>query len=82
MDLPAFLFVLSPCATFGISDKHPSGNDGRVYQAPPHDPTVIAPPVSLPSIQAIGDSWNYTAGVAPGAWVTLKGNAMSNGTPR
>jgi hypothetical protein len=35
-DLLVFLVVLSPCATFGISDKHPSGNDRKVSEAPPH----------------------------------------------
>src|SRR5262249_26166020 len=34
------------------------------------------------SIQAIVDSWDYTAGVAPGAWVTITGTALASGAPQ
>jgi len=37
--------------------------------------TVMRPPV----IQAVTDSWNYAAGVAPGAWVTIVGTALAAG---
>ena len=30
-----------------------------------------------PVIQAIADSWNYTAGIAPGLWVTIVGTNMA-----
>jgi uncharacterized protein (TIGR03437 family) len=40
--------------------------------------TVVQPPV----IQAITDSWNYAAGVAPGAWVTIVGTALAAGPPQ
>ncbi len=36
----------------------------------------------LPTIQAIYDSWNYTSGIAPGAWVTITGTALAAGPPQ
>ena len=30
-----------------------------------------------PAIQAIVDSWGYTAGIAPGLWVTLGGTNLA-----
>jgi uncharacterized protein (TIGR03437 family) len=35
-----------------------------------------------PTIQAIYDSWNYTSGVAPGAWLTIAGTALTTGAPQ
>jgi len=35
-----------------------------------------------PAIQAIVDSWDYTAGVAPGAWVTITGANLASGVPQ
>ena len=34
---------------------------------------------SLPTIQAIVDTWNYTSGLAPGAWVAIGGMGLANG---
>jgi uncharacterized protein (TIGR03437 family) len=42
--------------------------------------TTQAPPG--PSVQAIVDSWDYTAGVAPGAWVTISGTNLTSGAPQ
>jgi len=39
---------------------------------------TIPPPV----IKGIYDSWNYTLGVAPGAWVTISGTALAAGAPQ
>jgi uncharacterized protein (TIGR03437 family) len=39
---------------------------------------TIPPPV----IMGIYDSWNYTSGVAPGAWVTIFGTALAAGAPQ
>jgi uncharacterized protein (TIGR03437 family) len=36
----------------------------------------------LSTIQAIVDSWDYTAGVAPGAWVTITGANLATGVPQ
>jgi uncharacterized protein (TIGR03437 family) len=36
----------------------------------------------LPTIQAIVDSWDYTPGIAPGAWVTITGTALTTGAPQ
>ena len=44
--------------------------------------TQAALPPVTPLIQAIVDSWDYTAGVAPGAWVTITGTALSSGAPQ
>ncbi|HWB82952.1 MAG TPA: BACON domain-containing carbohydrate-binding protein [Bryobacteraceae bacterium] len=46
------------------------------------DPTAIVPAVQLPAIQAIADSWDYTAGLAPGAWVTIAGTNLVSGPPQ
>jgi hypothetical protein len=39
---------------------------------------LVTPPV--PVIQQITDSWNYTNGVAPGAWVTIWGTGLAVGS--
>jgi uncharacterized protein (TIGR03437 family) len=44
--------------------------------------TQTAPSGARPVVKSIYDAWNYTAGIAPGAWVTLTGTAMAAGPPR
>jgi uncharacterized protein (TIGR03437 family) len=41
---------------------------------------LVTPPV--PSVQRVTDSWNYTSGVAPGAWVTIWGTGLAVGAPQ
>jgi uncharacterized protein (TIGR03437 family) len=41
---------------------------------------LVTPPV--PAIQQVTDSWNYTSGVAPGAWVTIWGTGLAVGAPQ
>lgn len=41
---------------------------------------LVTPPV--PVVQQITDSWNYTTGIAPGAWVTIWGTGMAVGAPQ
>jgi uncharacterized protein (TIGR03437 family) len=38
---------------------------------------LVSPPV--PVVQQITDAWNYTSGVAPGAWVTIWGTGLAVG---
>lgn len=38
---------------------------------------LVTPPV--PVIQQVTDTWNYTPGVAPGAWVTIWGTGLAVG---
>ncbi|HTB13441.1 MAG TPA: IPT/TIG domain-containing protein [Bryobacteraceae bacterium] len=45
-------------------------------------PIAIAQAGQPPVIQAIYDVWNYTAGVAPGAWVTITGTVLASGAPQ
>ncbi len=45
-------------------------------------PITITQAAVLPTIQAIVDSWDYTAGVAPGAWVTITGTALAGAQPQ
>jgi uncharacterized protein (TIGR03437 family) len=41
---------------------------------------LVTPPV--PVIQQVTDTWNYTAGVAPGAWVAILGTGLAVGAPQ
>jgi len=41
---------------------------------------LVTPPV--PVIQQVTDTWNYTSGVAPGAWVTILGTGLAVGAPQ
>jgi uncharacterized protein (TIGR03437 family) len=36
----------------------------------------------LATVQAIYDPWNYTTGIAPGAWVAISGVALTTGAPQ
>ena len=45
-------------------------------------PITLTQAAPLPAIQAIVDSWDYTAGVAPGAWVTITGMNLASGAPQ
>ncbi len=44
--------------------------------------TQTAPSAALPAIQAIYDSWDYTSGLAPGAWVTIAVSGLPPAPPR
>jgi uncharacterized protein (TIGR03437 family) len=43
---------------------------------------TITQAAPTPAIQAVYDVWNYTQGVAPGAWVTIAGTALATGAPQ
>jgi uncharacterized protein (TIGR03437 family) len=45
-------------------------------------PILLSQAALAPVIQAIFDCWDYTPGVAPGAWVTITGTALASGPPR
>ncbi len=47
-----------------------------------HIVTVSQAAAPVPAIQAISDVWNYTTGIAPGAWVTITGTALASGSPQ
>jgi uncharacterized protein (TIGR03437 family) len=38
---------------------------------------LVTPPV--PVVQQVTDAWNYTSGMAPGAWVTIWGTGLATG---
>jgi len=45
-------------------------------------PITVTQAAQGPFIQAIVDSWDYTPGIAPGAWVTITGSALASGAPQ
>jgi uncharacterized protein (TIGR03437 family) len=45
-------------------------------------PITVTQAAPLPTVQAIADVWDYSPGVAPGAWVAIAGTALAGGTPQ
>jgi uncharacterized protein (TIGR03437 family) len=70
----------------GVVNYVVSSNSGPARQATMtiagHALAVNQVAAPVPTIQAIADSWNYTPGVAPGAWVTITGTALTSGPPQ
>lgn len=69
--------VSSPIYTISATVNDPNSQPGT--GATIFSVNITAPP---PVIHAIYDSWNYTSGISPGAWVTLSGVALSAGAPQ
>jgi uncharacterized protein (TIGR03437 family) len=69
--------VSSPVYTISAVANDPNSQPGTGVTT-----FSVAITQSPPKIQAIYDSWNYTSGIAPGAWVTISGTALESGAPQ
>ena len=72
----------------GLVSVNFSGNSGAARSTTieiagqPITLTQSAPGAARPVVQAIADSWTYSAGLAPGEWVTITGAGLAGGPAR
>lgn len=75
--LPAAYLMTAARASVTVSTPAPGGGTSNTVPFTAGNPVLVQPAIS-----GITDAWNYTAGLAPGSWVTVVGTNMTSASPQ